>query len=173
MSSRNLIWDFTKKCFTFSIIALTISDRYASITPVRGQSMSPTLNPVAGEGESFLGFSSDDYVLVEKFCLRKYQFSHGDVIVFSSPHNHKEKNIKRIIGLPGDWLRLSSSRDTVKVPEGHCWVEGDNAASSFDSRSFGPIPLGLAHGRATHVLWPPQRIGQLQRIFPHDSLSSF
>ncbi|KAL9261695.1 Mitochondrial inner membrane protease subunit 2-like protein [Drosera capensis] len=112
MSTRNLIWDFTKKCFTFSIIALTISDRYASIKPVRGRSMSPTLNPVADEGDSFLGFTGDDYVLVEKFCLRKYLFSHGDVIVFSSPLNHKEKNIKRIIGLPGDWLRLSSSHDT-------------------------------------------------------------
>lgn len=25
---------------------------------------------------------ADDYVLVEKFCLEKYQFSHGDVVVF-------------------------------------------------------------------------------------------
>jgi len=29
--------------------------------------------------------------------------------------------------------------DVVKIPEGHCWVEGDNPASSMDSRSFGPV----------------------------------
>ncbi|GAB2266903.1 hypothetical protein Dimus_001892 [Dionaea muscipula] len=136
MTSQNSFWSFTKKCFTFGIIALTISDRYASVMPVRGLSMSPTLNPV---NNSFMGLPCDDYILVEKFCLQKYQFSHGDVIVFLSPRNHKEKHVKRIIGLPGDWLRLSSSYDAVKVPKGHCWVEGDNSASSLDSRFFGPV----------------------------------
>lgn len=26
--------------------------------------------------------SADDRVLIEKFCLAKYKFSHGDVVVF-------------------------------------------------------------------------------------------
>ncbi|GMH18941.1 hypothetical protein Nepgr_020782 [Nepenthes gracilis] len=138
--------------------------------PVRGLSMSPTLNPVPN---TFMGFPSDDYVLVEKFCLQKYNFSRGDVIVFSSPSNHKEKLTKRIVALPGDWLRSSHSYDAMKIPEGHCWVEGDNSASSFDSRSFGPIPIGLAHGRVSHILWPPQRIGQVGRIIHPERLSSF
>lgn len=31
-----------------------------------------------------MGFflAADDYVLLEKFCLEKYKFSHGDVVVF-------------------------------------------------------------------------------------------
>lgn len=35
-------------------------------------------------GESDHGFflAADDYVLLEKFCLEKYKFSHGDVVVF-------------------------------------------------------------------------------------------
>ncbi|KAL0333207.1 UNVERIFIED_CONTAM: Mitochondrial inner membrane protease subunit [Sesamum angustifolium] len=105
-------------------------------------------------------FTADDYVLVEKFCLDKYKFSRGDVVVFRSPSNYKEKNVKRIAALAGDWIHLPSL-DTVRIPEGHCWVVGDNAACSVDSRSLGPIPLGLICGRITHVVWPPQRLGRV------------
>ncbi|KAG8649433.1 mitochondrial inner membrane protease subunit 2 isoform X2 [Manihot esculenta] len=134
MGSRSFLWSLAKNYFTVGLIGLTISDRYASIVPVRGNSMSPTFNP---QTSTFLGSSDDDYVLLEKFCLQKYKFSHGDVVVFSSPSNHKEKLIKRIIGLPGDWIG-THSHDVIKVPEGHCWVEGDNLLSSMDSKSFGP-----------------------------------
>ena len=27
----------------------------------------------------------------------------------------------------------------VKIPEGHCWVEGDNIRNSQDSNFFGPV----------------------------------
>lgn len=33
----------------------------------------------------------------------------------------------------------SLSGDRVRVPRGHCWVEGDNAAVSHDSNRFGPV----------------------------------
>ncbi|KAM7280448.1 hypothetical protein ACFE04_007582 [Oxalis oulophora] len=163
MGSLNLLWNTTKKCLTFGLISLTITDRYASIVPVRGSSMSPTLNP--GNG-SFIG-KSDDYVLVEKLCLEKYKFSQGDVVVFCSPTNHKEKHVKRIIGLPGDWVG-TRSRDVVRIPDGHCWVEGDNSSISKDSTTFGPIPLGLVKGRVTHVVWPPKRMGEIKAIIPPD-----
>ncbi|KAF8397302.1 hypothetical protein HHK36_016215 [Tetracentron sinense] len=91
----------------------------------------------------------------------------------SSPSNHREKHIKRLIALPGDWIRTPNSYDTLKIPEGHCWVEGDNSASSLDSRSFGPIPLGLMCGRVTHIVWPPQRIGEVERRIPEGRLSSY
>ncbi|CBI30397.3 uncharacterized protein LOC100244265 [Vitis vinifera] len=168
MGTRNFLWDFGKKCFTFGLIGLTISDRYASIAHVQGLSMYPTFNPNA---RTFMGSLTDDYVLLEKFCLEKYKFSHGDVIAFRSPNNHREKQIKRIIALPGDWITAPHSYDALRIPEGHCWVEGDNSASSLDSRSFGPVPLGLACGRATHIVWPPQRIGEVERRIPHDRIS--
>ena len=41
--------------------------------------MSPTFNP---KMNTLFGSLSDGYVLVEKFSLKKYNFSHGDVIVF-------------------------------------------------------------------------------------------
>lgn len=157
MASQSFLWNFTKKSLTAGLICLTISDRYAAVMAVRGSSMSPTLNPHTNNSS---GFVLDDYVLVEKSCLEKYKFSRGDVVVFSSPINYKEKNVKRIAALPGDWIHLPSL-DTLRVPEGHCWVVGDNVSCSLDSRTLGPIPLGLISGRITHVVWPPQRIGRL------------
>ena len=37
----------------------------------------------------------------------------------------------------------------MQVPEGHCWVLGDNLTESRDSRVYGPIPLALVRGKAT------------------------
>ena len=45
MGSGSLLWNLTKKYLTVGVIGLTITDRYASIVPVRGGSMSPTFNP--------------------------------------------------------------------------------------------------------------------------------
>ncbi|KAL7611770.1 uncharacterized protein LOC111916271 [Lactuca sativa] len=165
MVTASFVWNVCKSSLTFGLIGLTISDRVASIVPVRGFSMSPTFNP---DKTTYLGLFTDDHVLVEKRCLTDYKFSHGDVVVFCSPSSYKEKHmIKRITGMPGDWISLPYSYDAVKVPEGHCWVEGDNPTNSLDSRSFGPIPLGLIRGRVTHILWPPQRVGKIDhRSFP-------
>ncbi|KAL5098701.1 hypothetical protein RYX36_003028, partial [Vicia faba] len=78
-----------------------------------------------------------DYVLVERFCLQKYKFSHGDVVIFRSPLNYKETHIKRILPLPNEWYVTRHNNDILRIPEGHCWVEGDNAGSSMDSKSYG------------------------------------
>ncbi|XP_057965155.1 uncharacterized protein LOC131155777 [Malania oleifera] len=170
MGSQNFLWNLAKRYFTVGLVTLTISDRYASMGHVRGLSMSPTFNP---RSTSSMGSFSDDYVLVEKFCLEKYKFSHGDVVVSCSPTNYKEKHTKRIIALPGDWIKIPNSYDALKIPEGHCWVEGDNSASSMDSRSFGPIPLGLIRGKVTRILWPPGRVGVVERRISQDGLSSY
>ncbi|XP_061366179.1 uncharacterized protein LOC133309426 [Gastrolobium bilobum] len=163
MGPSSFLWNFTKKFVTAGLVTLTVSDRYASVVPVRGASMSPTFNPKTG---SLMRDFSDDYVLVEKICLQEYKFSHGDVVVFCSPLNHKERHIKRIVALPGEWFGTRHNHDVLKIPEGHCWVEGDNAATSEDSNSFGPIPLGLVRGRVTHVVWPLQRIGAVKSTPP-------
>ncbi|EOA32317.1 hypothetical protein CARUB_v10015579mg [Capsella rubella] len=68
MGIQKLLWEVAKKSFTGGIIGLTISDRCCSVVPVRGDSMSPTMNPLKN---SYL----DDYVLVDKFCLKDYKFA--------------------------------------------------------------------------------------------------
>ena len=53
MGTRNLVWNVTKKLATIGLITFTVSDRYATVVPVRGASMSPTFNP---KSNSFTGF---------------------------------------------------------------------------------------------------------------------
>ena len=65
--------------------------------------------------------------------------------------DHQRKTIKRLIGLPGDWVSLPEKEEVRKIQEGHCWVEGDNCSVSWDSRAYGPVrnkfycPLGNFH----------------------------
>ncbi|XP_040246591.1 uncharacterized protein [Aegilops tauschii subsp. strangulata] len=83
-----------------------------------------------------------------------------------TPVDHQRKAIKRVIGLPGDWISVPETKEIRKIPEGHCWVEGDNGSVSRDSRTYGPVPLGLVQGRVTHVVWPPRKIGRVDKRVP-------
>uniref|UniRef100_A0A453LBJ5 Mitochondrial inner membrane protease subunit 2 n=2 Tax=Triticinae TaxID=1648030 RepID=A0A453LBJ5_AEGTS len=86
--------------------------------------------------------------------------------VWWTPVDHQRKAIKRVIGLPGDWISVPETKEIRKIPEGHCWVEGDNGSVSRDSRTYGPVPLGLVQGRVTHVVWPPRKIGRVDKRVP-------
>lgn len=44
--------------------------------------------------------------------------------------------------------------DFIQVPEGHCWIVGDNLPASRDSRQFGPLPLALVQGKVVAKILP-------------------
>ncbi|KAK9069326.1 hypothetical protein SSX86_013442 [Deinandra increscens subsp. villosa] len=167
MGLQNTIFNAFNKSIVFGLVGITVTDRYAGVCPIRGSSMSPTFNPSSSSSSSF----TDDYVFLEKFCLDKYKFSHGDVVIFSDPTNYKGRCVKRIVAMEGDYV--SNVNGATKVPEGHCWVEGDNSGFSSDSRTYGPIPLGLIEGRVTHVIWPPERIKKVDRRIPPQERLAF
>lgn len=65
-----------------------------------------------------------------------------------NPFDPKERVVKRMIGADGDWVRPRGNRHNVlRVPEGCCWVEGDNHGVSEDSNQFGPVSLRGWGGR--------------------------
>ncbi len=104
----------------------------------------------------------------------------GDVVVFLNPrHEDGDDLIKRIIGLPGETVRIESGQiyidgvpieepyikdmptysDEIELGEDEYFVLGDNRRNSNDSHDFGPITRDMIVGRAMFSFWPPQWLG--------------
>lgn len=83
-----------------------------------------------------------------------------------SPTNPERLVTKRIIALPGDVVHTKARypRDTVMVPAGHVWVEGDHPDSNknHDSNWYGPVSQSLIVGRVGAVVWPWRRRGSVE-----------
>lgn len=149
------------------VIALFINLFLAQATQVLGQSMEPTLH-------------SSQRVVIEKVT---YSLFHGprrgDIVVIEVA-NQSDLLIKRVIGLPGETIKIRSGRVyvdgerlkepwTVKldggsygpkiIPPLHIFVLGDNRGASNDSRKFGPVLIDNVVGHAWVSYWPPKYVG--------------
>src|ERR1700691_5677004 len=63
--------------------------------------------PVRVEGTSMLPRLEDrDRLFINKFVYHISAIEHGDVVVFHYPRDPEKSYIKRVIGLPGDRLRI-------------------------------------------------------------------
>lgn len=139
-------------------IGITFLDTVGYVARVEGISMQPVLNPEA---------LNTDYVFLSRWAVRDYKVQRGDVISIVSPKDPNQKIIKRVVALPGDVVStLGYKRQFVKIPEGHCWVEGDHTGHTLDSNTFGPISLGLVNAKAVCIVWPPSRWQHLEAKLP-------
>jgi signal peptidase I len=143
--------------------------------------------PVKVEGTSMMPALSDqERIFINKFT---YHFGlgdieRGDMVVFWYPLDPTKSYIKRVIGLPGDRLRIDggqvylngealvedyvpeSYRDNVSyeshvVPAGEYFVLGDHRSSSSDSRAWGFVAREKIYGKAVFVYWPLDKMGRL------------
>ncbi|KAF2643903.1 LexA/Signal peptidase [Massarina eburnea CBS 473.64] len=114
------------------------------------------------------------YIVESRFHRRGRNIKVGDIITFTHPVNPSNSACKRVVGMPGDFVSVVTPgrkeddmfleenegewavvRDElIRVPEGHCWVAGDNMDWSRDSRVFGALPLGLVKGKVLGVVLP-------------------
>ena len=71
---------------------------------VRGASMEPNL-------------SNGQYILTDKISYRFDKPRRGDIIVFKAPVDENYDYIKRIVGLPGESIKIKDGKIIIKNPE--------------------------------------------------------
>jgi len=141
---------------------------------VEGNSMEPSLH----DGE---------FVVVNRLAYRWSEPTRGDIVVFRFRLDPERRFIKRIIGLPGDTLRVEGGQvfvDGVPLQEPYIaaqprytgqwtvgpqevFVLGDNRNNSSDSQNWGMVPFEDILGKAILVYWPPSELG----VIPHYELA--
>ena len=139
--------------------------------------------PVRVEGTSMLPMLEDqDRLFINKLAYHVGDIHQGDVVVFQYPRDRTKSYIKRVIGLPGDTLRIDHGRVFVNgkrlaepyVPQRFSdersqpemvlgsheyFLMGDHRSISSDSRDFGPVDRDLIYGKAAFVYWPMDQMG--------------
>ena len=116
----------------------------------------------------------------------------GDVIVFKWPIDPRQSFVKRVIGLPGDRIRLDRGAVFVNgVPQDEPYIEhakneslvervvhensfyvmGDNRARSDDSRNWGDVPRENVVGKVSLAYWPLDRFTTLSSFLGLDRWS--
>jgi len=152
-------------------IAFLLRTYIISFYKVDGPSMQPTLY-------------TNERVLVNKIGYRTGEIQRFDVVICRYPGS-SDFYVKRVIGMPGDVVRIdrgtvyvndheldekyvvfsdTTSMMETTVQEGYYMVFGDNRADSTDSRSIGAISEDLIIGRVISVTWPMNKIKRVARI---------
>ncbi|MBQ2409141.1 MAG: signal peptidase I [Bacilli bacterium] len=150
------------------IIIVVIVIRTFFFTPVlvNGDSMKPTLK-------------DKQLLLLNKYDKKLKRF---DIVVLTRENN--EKLIKRIIGLPGEYVEYKNGKlyidgkivkdnfakftndffleaislELKEIPKGKYLVLGDNRNNSIDSRTIGLIDEKDISGKITFSIWPIKKI---------------
>jgi len=166
----SFVWETAKIVLIALVIIIPI--RYYLIQPffVRGASMEPN-------------FSNGQYLVIDELSYRFDDPTRGDVIVFKYPLDPSKYYIKRIVGLPGEEIRIKDGQifiyDTdssqeialdeslylsgetftlgqvnFSLDEQEYFVLGDNRQSSSDSRQWGALPQDNIVGRVWLRAWP-------------------
>jgi signal peptidase I len=159
--------------------ALALAVRRARLEPVlvKGGSMRPTLDP--GQRIAVAPLvrppGRGDLVVVSR------SRSTGAPPWGSPDPSGSLEVVKRVVGLPGERVRLAAGRlevDGEVVPEPYLagrgspgtgdldlrlgpaeyLVLGDHRAASTDGRDFGPVGADALVGRVRFAYWPPRRL---------------
>lgn len=179
-TSDNFFTELLKFVLIAAVIVIPLRLFVAQPFIVSGASMDPT-------------FHNGQYLIVDELSYRLTAPSRGDVIIFRYPKNTKEFFIKRIIGLPGETVKIRSGvvqvvetngtdvvldepyvvnqgnggDHTYAIPSGQYFVLGDNRPESSDSRTWGLLPASNIVGRAFLRLLPINYFGIFPGAFGH------
>ena len=145
-------------------------------TQVQGSSMEPKL-------------SNEDNLIVDKISYRFHDPERFDIVVFPFRYEEKIFYIKRVIGLPGETIRIdekgnilingeileeSYGKEVIQSPgrayeeivlaDDEYFLMGDNRNNSTDSRdpSVGNVRRDEIVGRAWLRIWPLDQVGFIE-----------
>lgn len=111
---------------------------------------------VAIEGQSMAPALRDGDCVV---AIRPRRVRRGDVVVVEDPRTPGFELVKRVVGLPGDWLEVAGCHEEddaagLVLGTDEYWVQGDAADQSTDSRDFGPVARSAIRGVIRFRYWP-------------------
>ena len=169
---RIIIREITETILAAFFLFLAVNLITARIR-VEGSSMEPSLH----DGE---------FVVINRLAYRWGNFQRGDIVVFHYPLDPERRFIKRIVGLPGDEVRVVDGEVFVNgdrldepylaadpryegqwlVETGSVFVLGDNRNNSSDSQNWGNLPETEIIGKAILIYWPLEELS----IIPHFDL---
>jgi len=167
-------WEIFKVVVISLVIIVPV--RYFLIKPfyVKGDSMIPN-------------FKNHEYLIIDEISYRFNDPQRGDTIVLRYPLDQNQYFIKRVIGLPGEKIKISGGNvyifnqqhvtgeqlsepylsadlktyGDIEITLGadEYYVLGDNRTASLDSRVFGPLNRSFVIGRTLFRGWPVTRVG--------------
>ncbi|MBI3384620.1 signal peptidase I [Candidatus Gottesmanbacteria bacterium] len=151
------------------------------------------IQPHQVKGSSmYPNFIDGEYILTDKISYRLHLPQRGDVIVFKAPKDHEIDFIKRIIGLPGEVVKVSGGfvyinekqlsevylpkdyvtkpgsfltldQNAIVAPDEY-FVLGDNRSHSSDSREWGFVKKEEIIGKAWFRYWPVSQLGFVPKV---------
>ncbi len=160
--------EFLESILIAGVLAFFIITFVVQSFVVEGPSMEPS-------------FEHGERLFVNKFIYRFREPERGEVIVFEPRGAPSDKFIKRVIGLPGETVKLEGgevfingeplpedyiqdpprrSYGPYEIAEEEVFVLGDNRSNSSDSRfsHVGMVDYGSISGQAFWVYWPLNEI---------------
>ena len=142
--------------------------------------------PVQVEGTSMVPhLSHHERILVNKLTYRLGPIQRGDIVVFRFPLDPSKSYIKRVVGLPGEWVSLVDGQVLINgaplnesylparfhdhqthmpvlVAPGQYYLLGDHREMSNDSRVWGTVDQKFIYGKAVFAYWPISELGPVE-----------
>lgn len=159
----------TVETILLAVILFLAINALSARVRVENVSMKPTLQP-------------GEFLLVNRVAYKWGEPDIGDIVIFHAPGASDLDYIKRVIGLPGDVVRVENGSVYINnqimvepyiaaapnyngewvVPIGEYFVLGDNRNNSSDSHLWGFVPEEDLVGRALLIYWPLRNFSLLR-----------